>query len=296
MIQTKDLFTTDEMTKSTRSLHTPGNFAKQNLLYVQEVGHLQSLQPHRCIREKLDSFLFMMVLEGQGSLELQGRKIEISKGDCAFIDCMEHYEHISDEEEGWKLAWVHFNGHSARGYYEQFLKFNGNSHAFHVKDVKTWFASIEKLLELQKDKSVMAELYSGEELVHLLNAIMDTVAGSAIVESKKDKQIAENARELINEKYQDTAIMTAIAETLGKDITKVGEIFQKTYGITLEEYIGNRRYNSAKEMLRFTVKPIDVVAKESGIGDVIAMQDMFRSRDGMTVEEYRQKWAGWIRS
>ena len=55
MIKKNSLFSTEGMTKSDRCLHTPGVFAKQNLLYIQEVGRLESLQPHRCIREKLDS-------------------------------------------------------------------------------------------------------------------------------------------------------------------------------------------------------------------------------------------------
>ena len=41
MVKKEDIYTTVAMTKSERYLHTPGSFAKQNLLYVQEVGHLE---------------------------------------------------------------------------------------------------------------------------------------------------------------------------------------------------------------------------------------------------------------
>ena len=40
MIKKEGLFATDMVTKSDRCIHTPSNFAKQNLLYVQEVGFL----------------------------------------------------------------------------------------------------------------------------------------------------------------------------------------------------------------------------------------------------------------
>lgn len=296
MIQTKGLFTSDEMTTSNRSIHTPSNFTKQNLLYVQEVGHLQSLKPHLCTREKLDSFLFLMVLEGHGSVRIQDRNLTVSAGDCVLIDCMEHYEHISDEKDAWKLAWVHFNGHCARGYYEQFLKYNGNNHAFHVRDKEEWFGIIEKLLDLQKERMVMAELYSAEMLLHLLNKTMDVVAGSALTESSEDKQVAEDVRELINEKYNHSDVLSQLEISLNKPYPELNAVFQKKYGISVEEYIGNRRYNAAKEMLRFTVKPYEQVAVESGIGDVIAMEQMFRSKEEMTAEEYRRRWAGWIRN
>ena len=37
------LFSTSGITDSVRMLHTPGEFARKNLLYVQEVGRLKSL-------------------------------------------------------------------------------------------------------------------------------------------------------------------------------------------------------------------------------------------------------------
>ena len=40
------MFSSEGVTKSDRMLHTPGMFAKNHLLYVQEVGRLESLVPH----------------------------------------------------------------------------------------------------------------------------------------------------------------------------------------------------------------------------------------------------------
>lgn len=67
MVKSEELFATEGMTSSDRSLHTPGNFARQNLLYVQEVGRLKSLKPHICAREDLESYLIMIVLDGRGA-------------------------------------------------------------------------------------------------------------------------------------------------------------------------------------------------------------------------------------
>lgn len=70
--------------------------------------------------------------------------------------------------------------------------------------------------------------------------------------------------------------------------------FAQHYGISIDEYVDNRRLNAAKELLRFSVKPVAQVAAASGIGDVAAMQQMFREKEGMSAEEYREKWAQWI--
>uniref|UniRef100_UPI00405714F2 AraC family transcriptional regulator n=1 Tax=Acetatifactor sp. TaxID=1872090 RepID=UPI00405714F2 len=294
MIKRDGLFSEASMTKSERSLHTPGSFAKQNLLYVQEVGRLQSLTPHRCIRENIDSFLFLIVLEGKGSLDIEGKHYDFAKGDCALIDCMKHYEHISDEQDAWKLAWVHFNGHMARAYYDLFCKYH-NSDVFRVSDIELWNTIIGELLEKQNDKSLIAELTCGEKLLQLLNAVIECVAGSAVVEGESKRQLANEIREYLNDKYAESQVLTQAEDMFGQKVVDLNPIFSKYFGISIEEYITNRRLNAAKELLRFTIKPIEEVAEESGIGSLIVMQQLFREQEGLSAEEYRAKWAQWIR-
>lgn len=296
MIKREGLFSTDNMTRSDRCLHTPGNFAKQNLLYVQEVGTLQSVQPHRCAREKLDSFLFLMVLEGKGNLEICGEDTEVHVGDCALIDCMEHYEHISDAKEAWRLAWVHFNGKSAREYYELFLKLNENRRVFHTNTVENWRGLIQDIREKQREKSFLAELHSGEMLLRLLNGIIECVSNPASIEYQNSRDRVNEIRQLLNEEFVQSNILEMLQDTFSESVSDLNELFSSVYGISIEEYISNRRYNYAKELLRFSIKSEEQIARESGIGDMIALQQMFRENEGVTAEEYRKKWAGWVRS
>lgn len=295
MIKRESLFSTEGMTESDRSLHTPGAFAKQNLLYVQEVGRLQSLKPHRCVRENLDSYLFMVVLSGRGELDIKGRHYDFAQGDCALIDCREHYEHISDEKNAWKLAWVHFNGHAARGYYELFMRYNRNVNVFPGGDVSVWDSMIGDLLSGQKERNLHSELHCGELLIGLLNHIIDSVSNVSVLQNEHEKQMIEELRERLNEQYADADILESLARNYVGELKTLETKFLKQFGISIEEYISNRRFNAAKELLRFSIKPMEEVAKESGIGDMIAMQQMFQANEGMTAEEYRAKWAQWIR-
>lgn len=295
MIKRESLFATEDMTRSERSLHTPGSFAKQNLLYVQEVGRLQSLKPHRCIRENVDSYLFMVVLEGKGSLDIEERHYDMTQGSCAFIHCMNHYEHISDEADAWKLAWVHFNGNAAKAYFDLFLKCNHDTNVFRTNDIEQWNRIIGQLLEYQGDKSLQAELHCGECLLRLVNLMIDSTSEAQILDSMEEKELAKEIREYLNEQYADMAVKQKVEQAFGEEFSLLSQKFQKHFGINIEEYISNRRLNVAKELLRFSIKPIEEVAVEAGIGDVPMMQQMFRHSEEMTAEEYRAKWAAWIR-
>lgn len=295
MIKDNSLFATEGTTRSDRCLHTPSTFARQNLLYVQEVGRLRSLEPHRCVRENVDSYLFLLVLDGRGSLVIKGKNYQVAAGDCALIDCREHYEHISDEKDAWKLAWVHFNGHAARGYYELFLKNHPEGNVFAVKDMGAWEEMLDGLLSRQKDRSFQAELCCGELLLHLVNRIIGSVSDTEAPENGQEKRLVNQMREVLNEKYADGDVLRALEDAFGEDSRSLSERFVRQFGISVEEYVSSRRLNAAKELLRFSIKPVSEVAEESGIGDMIAMQQMFRENEGMTAEEYRAKWAQWIR-
>ncbi len=79
------------MVAAKRIIYTPSDFARTNLLHLQETGELQALKPHTSSREALVSYLFFIILEGSGRLTFEGAEYPISAGDCVFVDCQKAY-------------------------------------------------------------------------------------------------------------------------------------------------------------------------------------------------------------
>ena len=111
-----------------------------------------------------------------------------------------------------------------------------------------------------------------------------------------EKQVLKNVREYINKYYVEQNIIELLEQTFAQNIDLLDIKFTQTYGISIRDYIINRRYNAAKELMRFSIKSIEDIAVDSGICDLSEMQNMFLMNEGMTAEEYRCKWAGWVRS
>lgn len=290
-MKAQDNFFSDQITQSERYLHTPGRFARENLLYVQEIGWLKSLVPHNCVREKLDSFLFIIVTSGSGILTVDGGQYKMSKGDCALLDCMKHYEHISEKKDGWELMWVHFNGRIARAYYNLFMQFAKGTPVFKTKMMEEFVSDLQVLMEQQKGKELNSELHSGEKLLTLLNRVIDNVTDNNMRYEEREKM--SEVREYLNKYYAGDEVLVNIAERF--QIEDLESKFYDFFGIDIQKYIWNRRLNSAKELLRFSVKPVKEIAEESGIKDLRVMKEMFIEEEGMSPEEYRMKWAQWIR-
>ena len=76
-----------EYVSSDRLLYTPSEFAKNNLLYLQEIGRLTAQKPHTSKRQNLSSFLFIYVKSGSGYIDYEGKEYAVSGGDCVFINC-----------------------------------------------------------------------------------------------------------------------------------------------------------------------------------------------------------------
>lgn len=289
------LFSTTGITDSVRMLHTPGEFARKNLLFVQEVGRLKSLQPHKSQRENLDSFLFLGVINGEGIIFAGSKEYQVKKGSCALINCSNYYAHESSREKPWELIWVHFNGYNAKAYYDLFLEQNKQSNIFKSSNLKSMQTYIEKLMSYQNDKDLESELQSGNVLLQLMNECTMTVMHRENEGQDVSKRICKEIRETVNEKYQLSNLLGLLAEKY--DITEDGLdiCFQKTYGITLRDYILNRRFTAAKELLRFTIKPVKDIVEESGIKNDDLFRKLFQDGEGMTAEEYRMKWAQWVK-
>lgn len=289
------LFSTSGITDSVRMLHTPGEFAKKNLLYVQEVGKLRSLQPHKSQRENLNSFLFFGVVSGEGTVFTGDNSYKVKEGDCALINCTNYYAHESSEEKPWELVWVHFNGHGAEEYFNLFMEQNEQKSVFRAGSIKDMQKYIKELMECQKKKDLEAELQSGEILLRLINQCISSVMQQKGSSQDRYKEICREIRESVNEKYRQANLFMTLAEKYEMDEEELDACFQKTYGITLRDYILNRRFTAAKELLRFTIKPVKEVIDESGIGNDDLFRKLFQDGEGMTAEEYRMKWAQWVK-
>lgn len=287
------LFDTNDMTSSKRYLHTPSEFARKKLMYVQETGSLKSIKPHVSSRNNLESYLFFIVTSGNGRVTYDGKNYDIKVGDCAFIDCRRMYEHCSGDDSQWELKWVHMDGILLADYYSIFLGKNDGSPVFRVADMKKYSALIDEIMSNQNEKDITSE--------YICHSILTTLVTTILVETinegnkKLNPDILNNIRESVNARFKEEDLLESVCSEYGMDEITINRQFKDKYGIDLCDYILNRRFNCAKELLRFSVKPVKEIVAESGIMNADLFRHLFIENEGMTAEEYRRKWAQWNR-
>lgn len=280
---------TEINTSSERVLASPTRFALKNCLYVQEVGRLKSLKPHVSSRDSLESYLFIIVLSGEGSINYKGLSHQMSFGNCALIDCRQKYYHISSKDKPWELMWVHFNGNMASSMYEQFTRINPSG-VFRSSNVHNYKRPLEEMMRLNKEHDEMTEIMSNK---YITDIITQCCLDSQYEETESDNSLKgklPEIREYLIENYTHKILLEELAEEFYISKYHLSREFKNEYDITIGNYLLNLRIARAKELLRFSAMPIEEIAGECGISDTSYFTKVFRKSEGMTALEYRHKW------
>lgn len=273
-----------------RYIHTPGSFARRNLLYVQEAGRLKSKDRHISKRSHLESCLFFIVLSGRGTVTLDGRTFGLCAGDHVFLDCRRPYSHESSDEEPWELLWVHFYGSAMEGYLEYFAK-NQRPHIFRPPEPSPFTGLLEQLLEQEQMSLADRELMENELLHRLVTRILTCRTGHAPTVSGTLVKLQE-IRQYLDGHYTEKLSLDKLANQFYISKYHMSREFKKAFGTTLVGYLTARRVTKAKEMLRFTDMQIEAIAADCGIEDNSYFNKVFQKAEGITPREYRRKWRG----
>lgn len=280
-----------EITASHRILCTPSAFAKDTLWYVQEVGTLKSLKPHTSQREELDSYLFMIVLSGKGIFTYNEETIYLKPNDIVFIDCKKKYSHRSSSTDPWELIWVHFNGPSIANYYKLFFG-KMDSIVFNSHSSSDFENTLFQLIDLASSENATSELLSSN--------LLNTLITQALTLEKLDIKINRNInsekinqiKQYIDKNFKKKLSLDNIAKKFYISKYYMSREFKKNYGITINNYVVNKRTTLAKELLRFTDKSIGEIGQLCGIIDNSYFNKVFQKNENMSPSEYRKKWNG----
>ncbi len=303
----QNMFTNDQVS-STRILYTPSDFARANLLHLQEVGSLRAVRPHVSSREGLASYLFFVVKAGRGQLVYEGVKYELKCGDCVFIDCRKPYSHSSSEDL-WELAWCHFYGANMAALYGKYKErggyavFNADELGDETHSKKRFCAILEDLYEAAGSLSYVRDMQINMKLTELVTILMEESWHDAERGSSCGRGLAHGemgaagssitqAKTYIDGHYTENMSLESIANHFYLNKSYLARAFKEQFGVSVVTYIRQVRISRAKELLRFTDDTVEAVGTACGIDDANYFTRVFKSVEGVTPMQFRKAWRG----
>ncbi|MFI3312545.1 MAG: AraC family transcriptional regulator [Eubacteriales bacterium] len=264
--------------------------AKNQLVYVQEVGDFHAGRDYYTTREGLDSYLIKLTLAGRGTLHYENREYSLKPGNFFWINCQNHQSYHTDRTEGnWRVIWVHFWGEQAKVYYDIFREANQNSPVGHLT------------AQAQMVLFQLLTLYGGES-----RDLTTDVAGSALLCQLFSQSIASVSAQQkpalapavvgelklhLMEHYAEKITLDGLAVQFAVSKYHMQRLFKAHMGQTPAQFLLDFRMAKAKELLRTTNLPIGEVAYDVGMENVSHFISTFRKNVGTPPQKFRQSWA-----
>lgn len=274
----------------TRCIETPSQIARNTFFFVQETGMMKTTDEHISQREKMNSYLIVYVLSGEGYFTYHGKRTRASKGACFYIDCMEPYAHESSKDNPWQLMWVHFYGATSKEYYKYFTKSFPN--LFYPTNIDQVGDLLRKIVVNTQLKTAFYEATNSGLISALLTELI-TVPKRSLKKQSVHTSMADKLDEILHylqNHFTEPVTLEDLADTFYISKYYLSREFKKKYGEGVNACISTLRINRSKELLRFTDKKVNEISDMCGIPDTNYFIKLFKSAENMTPSEYRQKW------
>lgn len=272
---------------SLRIAAAPSAFAKESLFYIQEIGHFQAQERYYTEREQLDSYLAVYTVSGCGRLTYRDKTYLLQPHQLFFIDCME-YQHYAAQGDHWELLWVHLNGSSVRGYYEQYAA-SVTGPVITMQPESKAAALLRQLLQVNLHKSRRSELLSSKLLVELLTELLFAAQELSLSTSEMPELIGEVVQEL-DQHYQHKITLDGLAMKYAISKYHLAKQFKRYTGFSPLDYLIHIRISHAIDMLKYSDLPIAEIAAKVGIDNVSHFINLFKDRADLTPLAYRKQW------
>ena len=280
----------DMTPESSWQIVSAGAFARDNLLYLQEVGHFVSGANYYTVRKNLDSYLVKLTLAGQGILEYGGETCRLPAGSFFWIDCREPQHYYTDPAVGhWDVLWFHFYGVTAEAYYRAFLQQTRGQAAASLPVDSPVSAQMSVLLSMA---GADGELGRDLEASALITTILcGLIHGAARQRLQPAPAVLQQVRQYLHEQYAQKLTLDTLSARYNISKYHLQRSFQHYFGQSPGEYLTQLRLTRAKELLRATDLPVSEIAYRVGMENTSYFIYTFRTHEGTTPSKYRKSWA-----
>ncbi len=290
MRRSDDKFFSMTNVRTNRILYTPSAFARESLVHIQEIGELQALKRHISRRKGMDSYLFIEIVSGEGTLTYLGTEYRLRAGDCVFIDCDNLYSHETSDDL-WVLRWVHFYGDNLPKIYAKYVD-RGGKPVFRPESISGFERVWSKLFDIASSDDYIRDMRINEGLNELLTLIMEESWPLDERASSTKRKDLEEILDYLQKHYAQKITLDELAERFFINKFYLTRIFKQQVGMSINQYLLQYRITKAKQALRFSNESVENIGYACGLGAPYYFSRVFKKVEGIPPGEFRKKWQG----
>ncbi len=229
-----------------------------------------------------DRFALHYVFSGEGMLFIEDKVFEIKPKTFFLAPMNKRVYYYPKEDNPWEYAWFSYIGENAP-ILNQKLGFTDDCP---VRETPTDFDQSvlnDMLLNLRKTGKLTL-FYSLSSFYKLCDMLSNEKRDYAPTE-----KLVNNAKRIIETNYTDNNFsVTSIAKLLFVSYSHLAKVFRQQVGITLVNYLWEKRLKKAGELLKNTDLTAKEIAYTVGYNDHVHFLKSFKSFYGKTTKAFRE--------
>lgn len=270
-------------------LNVPSDFARANLIYLQEIGEQHLKDSFTNEGKEVSSYLFFIVTDGMGKLEYEGVSYIISSGHCVFLDCRKTFCYYPIDDV-LTVAYIHFAGFHMEEIYKEFM--DQGVPCFRSYGPKVYIQEWQRIYDMMASEysSFIArdmEIYAA--LISLVTNLIKLRENIRIPTRRAShKRNLSDVKEYLEKNYQDKISLDDLSETFFINKFYLTRLFREQYGVSVNDYLIQVRLSHAKSLLKSANIPIKKISSDCGFKNTNYFYKVFRKREGVSPGEYQQ--------
>lgn len=263
---------------------TPTALIRREFLYPICLGHFFCDSTYHVERSSYDSFLLLYVRSGSGYLTYSQKQFRLKEGDFCFIDC--YQPHIYGTNSAWEIKWIHFDGISAKSYYQWITKQNGTVFCLPKSQTLRVLRPLQHMLDIFAMHVPYNEVWLSKYITDMLSFLLDmpdyTLSASA------GNTVSERAISYMQQKFSSNLTMEELAGHVSLNLSYFIRCFKKETGMTPHNYLTSIRLQQAVYYLKTTDRTVKDVGYACGFQSENSFCITFKKHTGYTPSEYRR--------
>lgn len=236
-----------------------------------------------------DEFKLIYITRGSGFVRFDNFpevETRIAKGNILMIMPNQKYQYYHDKESEWKEFFIRFEAESL---YHQLIK-SLFTNEFQVVDVgfnEELVKLFQRSIDVVKNGLKSSQVYLSGILLHILGLIIAETKSNVL--QKREKQLIEQAKIMMNENLLQDITIQDIASRLNTGYTTFRIYFKKHTGLSPARYLQDLRMAKAVELLTETSLSVKEIAYMLQFSYTNQFSTIFRKTMGFSPGSLRSK-------
>lgn len=255
---------------------------KPTFLKVQFTGWERCEKGHNYGPAVRNHYLMHFVVKGKGVFSKYGKSYQLYPGNGFLIVPDEITTYTADLHNPWEYYWVGFVGAEAENLLSQFgISAENPVFSFNLKAME------QPLAELIQNKP-----HPGSDFL-MLSALFKLFANLAVKPSGQNSELdaayyVSRATEFIDTNYAYELTVEKISNYIGIHRSYLYKLFMNQLGISVQQYLINRRLAEACKLLKRSSYTISQVCYSCGFQDPDHFSKLFKQKMKVSPTRYRQ--------